>query len=173
MRLRMNQWLKLNLLVPFIFSSILACQAPSNADCLVRSIQPSTIYASAWKLIRNNYVDANFNGQDWAQWEHKYDGQLHSNADAQEAIKTMLASLNDPYTRIAARSAVENTASNTSNEQSVTSKILPDNVGYIKISSFDSVDCPSEFYSALNKVAKADFLIIDLSGNRGNCLYLS
>jgi carboxyl-terminal processing protease len=61
--------------------------------------QPQEVYQRAWQLVRDNYYDANFNNQNWANWEHRYDGQLHSTGDAHKAIKSMLESLNDPYTR--------------------------------------------------------------------------
>jgi len=61
--------------------------------------QPQEIYQRAWQLVRDNYYDASFNGQNWSAWEHKFDGQIRSTADAQRCIKTMLDSLSDPYTR--------------------------------------------------------------------------
>jgi carboxyl-terminal processing protease len=57
------------------------------------------VYQRAWQLVRDNYYDPNFSGQNWLAWEHKYDGQLHTNADAYKAVKAMLESLSDPYTR--------------------------------------------------------------------------
>lgn len=61
--------------------------------------QPQEIYQRAWQLVRDNYFDSGFNGQNWSAWEHKFDGQIHNTADAHKAIKSMLESLNDPYTR--------------------------------------------------------------------------
>jgi len=61
--------------------------------------QPQETYQRAWQLVRDNYYDSNFNGQNWPAWEHRLDGQIHSTNDAFKAIKTMLESLNDPYTR--------------------------------------------------------------------------
>lgn len=61
--------------------------------------QPQEIYQRAWQLVRDNYYDSAFNGQNWTNWEHRYDGQIHTTAEAHKAIKSMLESLNDPYTR--------------------------------------------------------------------------
>ncbi|MBI4534024.1 MAG: hypothetical protein HY711_08745, partial [Candidatus Melainabacteria bacterium] len=55
---------------------------------------PQEVYQRAWQLVRDNYYDANFNGQVWLNWEHKFDGQLHSVPDAYRAVKVMLESLN-------------------------------------------------------------------------------
>ncbi|PWT98035.1 MAG: peptidase S41, partial [Candidatus Melainabacteria bacterium] len=52
-----------------------------------------------WHLIRDDYLDKNFNGQAWSRWEHRYDGKLKTLADAHKGIETMLASLADRYTR--------------------------------------------------------------------------
>ena len=61
--------------------------------------QPVEIYHRAWQLVHDNYFDANFNGKNWAEYEHKFDGQIKTNADAQKYLKVMLEALNDPYTR--------------------------------------------------------------------------
>lgn len=61
--------------------------------------QPVEIYHRAWQLVKDNYYDANMSGKNWGDLEHKYDGQIHTNADAFRYIKAMLETLNDPYTR--------------------------------------------------------------------------
>jgi carboxyl-terminal processing protease len=57
------------------------------------------IYHHAWELVRENYYDSSFNGINWSEYEHKYDNQIESAPDAFKAIKKMLESLKDPYTR--------------------------------------------------------------------------
>lgn len=57
------------------------------------------LYHDAWQAVFNEYVDEAFNGQDWYRWKDRYNQVLQNKADAYAAIKTMLASLNDPYTR--------------------------------------------------------------------------
>src|SRR5574344_420860 len=60
---------------------------------------PADLYDQVWRLINTKFVDQTDNGQDWARWRHKYDDKIKTNADAYIAINTMIASLNDPYTR--------------------------------------------------------------------------
>ena len=60
---------------------------------------PVDLYDNVWRLINNKFVDQSNNHQDWAKWRHKYDNQIHTNEDAYVAINTMVASLNDPYTK--------------------------------------------------------------------------
>jgi len=60
---------------------------------------PSQLYDRAWKLINAKYVDQTNNEQDWDRWRHKYDKYLKTEEDAYVAIETMVASLNDVYTK--------------------------------------------------------------------------
>jgi carboxyl-terminal processing protease len=60
---------------------------------------PNQLYDEVWRLINLKYVDQTDNSQDWNIWRHKYDNVLKTKEDAYVAIDTMLASLNDPYTR--------------------------------------------------------------------------
>lgn len=60
---------------------------------------PVDLYDNVWRLINNKFVDQTNNYQDWQQWRHKYDSKIQTNEDAYVAINTMLASLNDPYTK--------------------------------------------------------------------------
>lgn len=60
---------------------------------------PAQLYDEVWRLINIKYVDQTDNSQDWNLWRHKYDNYLKTKEDAYLAIDTMLASLNDPYTR--------------------------------------------------------------------------
>jgi carboxyl-terminal processing protease len=61
--------------------------------------QPLEIYHRAWELVRDNYYEQSFNGTDWTALEHKYDQDIRTVSDAYGAIKAMLGTLNDPYTR--------------------------------------------------------------------------
>lgn len=65
----------------------------------VFAYSPVDLYDNVWRLINNKFVDQTNNDQDWAKWRHKYDNKIQSNEDAYVAINTMVASLNDPYTR--------------------------------------------------------------------------
>ena len=60
---------------------------------------PVDLYDNVWRLVNNKFVDQTNNNQDWASWRHKYDDKIKTNEDAYVAINTMIASLNDPYTK--------------------------------------------------------------------------
>ncbi len=60
---------------------------------------PIELYDNVWRLINSKYVDQTNNEQDWKKWRHKYDNVIKTDEDAYVAIETMVASLNDPYTK--------------------------------------------------------------------------
>ena len=60
---------------------------------------PQQLYEQVWKLVNTKYVDQTNNEQNWERWRHKYDQCIKTDEDAYVAIQTMLASLNDPYTK--------------------------------------------------------------------------
>lgn len=93
MNLKQNFKKKMPLIVLFgiIFSFVLSSAVFAN--------QQSDLYDNVWKLINTKYVDQTDNMQDWNSWRHKYDSYIKTDEDSYIAIETMLASLDDPYTR--------------------------------------------------------------------------
>ncbi len=65
----------------------------------VFAYQPADLYDNVWQLVNTKFVDQTNNGQDWQKWRHKYDKCIQTNEDAYVAINTMIASLDDPYTK--------------------------------------------------------------------------
>lgn len=65
----------------------------------VQAATPIEMYDNVWRLINTKYVDQTNNEQDWRKWRHKYDKVIQTDQDAYVAIDTMVASLNDPYTK--------------------------------------------------------------------------
>lgn len=61
--------------------------------------QPTDLYDNVWRLINTKYVDPTDNMQDWNRWRHKYDNCIKTDEDSYVAIGTMVASLDDPYTK--------------------------------------------------------------------------
>ncbi|MBX9770338.1 MAG: S41 family peptidase [Candidatus Obscuribacterales bacterium] len=68
---------------------------------------PDSIYDRVWRLIKQDYYDTTYNGQNWSRWQHRYEGKLTSFDDSHKAIETMLASLGDRYTRFLDREAFD------------------------------------------------------------------
>lgn len=82
-----------------VIASFLVLSLTGNSLNKVYAYSSQDLYDEVWKLIDTKYVDASDNNQDWQKWRHKYDRTIHNDKDAYVAIETMLASLNDPYTR--------------------------------------------------------------------------
>ena len=95
------------LILCWLFLVIAACAQDTKS-----ALTPNEVYTRAWKLIENEYYDAEFNGQDWHKWEHRYDGKLKTLDDANSAIATMLASLGDPKTRFRLRADLNDYSAN-------------------------------------------------------------
>ena len=65
----------------------------------VFAYSPVDLYDQVWRLINTKFVDQTNNAQDWSKWRNKYDNVIKTNDDAYVAINTMIASLDDPYTK--------------------------------------------------------------------------
>lgn len=64
-----------------------------------QSIAPERLFINVWRITKNSYVDENLNNQDWLRWRIRYVKHIKTMEDANLAINSMLASLNDPYTK--------------------------------------------------------------------------
>ncbi len=64
-----------------------------------QKIAPARLYINAWRIAKLEYADSTMNYQDWNRWRNRYHGKIKTMEDANVAISSMLASLNDIYTR--------------------------------------------------------------------------
>lgn len=64
-----------------------------------RQITSQKLFENSWKIIKNNFYDSSMNHQDWKRWKTRYKGKIQTDEDSAVAINTMLASLDDPYSR--------------------------------------------------------------------------
>lgn len=62
-------------------------------------VSAQKLFDESWQTIKNEYYDSSFNHQHWVRWKNHYKGKIKTEADAKVAIETMLASLDDPYSR--------------------------------------------------------------------------
>lgn len=80
-------------------------------------ISPQKLFDKTWKVIGREYYEPNLNHQDWSRWKEHYHGKLKTSDDAKVAIDTMIASLDEPYTRFMPQKDFEDLTT------SITSKI--------------------------------------------------
>lgn len=83
----------------FITSGLILLTALFTAAGSAYPATPDQLYDDVWQLINKKYYDPTDNSQDWNRWRYRYEHKLKTKEDAYIAIETMLASLNDPYTR--------------------------------------------------------------------------
>ena len=62
-------------------------------------IEPQKLFDKTWKVISKEYYEPSLNHQDWSKWRERYHNKIKTDEDARVAIDTMIASLNEPYTR--------------------------------------------------------------------------
>lgn len=148
---------------------------PANAAPAAQPAQitPEEFYRSAWKAAEQNFLwrDRLTN---WANWEHKFDGQLKSFDDAERAINEMLGTLKDGYTYYKDPTVTADRVSRAAETNVVSYRMLPlSNIGYIKVRTFGSNNTAAEFeaaVTALNKL-KVGAFIIDLRDNGGGYVH--
>lgn len=130
-------------------------------------VSPQKLVERSWLTIRNEYYDHNFNHQHWARWKNHYQGKIKTEDDAKVAIESMLASLDDPYSRFLTKEefAEQNT--------SITSKIsgigvnIVNDAGKIKIINVME-ETPAQFADI-----KADDIILAIDGKKVSGLSLA
>ena len=77
-------------------------------------VSSQKLFDNVWTEIRDNYYDPTLNHQQWRYWKEHYHGKIKTDEDAKVAVDTMLASLDDPYSRYMSKSeyADQNTSIN-------------------------------------------------------------
>lgn len=90
--------------------------APVSAEL---SESPKTIVDEVWQIVNQNYVDPDFNHDNWEKTrEELLDRNYQSKAEAYRAIRQALEKLDDPYTRFLDPDAYESLTNQTSGELS-------------------------------------------------------
>lgn len=64
-----------------------------------QSTNPKKLFLKSWRIIKSKYYDPTMNGQDWSKWNKHYIDNIETTEDAYVAINSMLASLDDPYSK--------------------------------------------------------------------------
>ena len=62
-------------------------------------VAPQRLFDRTWRVINKEYYEPSLNHQNWYRWKTRYQGKIKTLDDAKVAIDTMIASLDEPYTR--------------------------------------------------------------------------
>ena len=81
------------------------------------TISSQKLFDKTWKILYKDYFEPTMNHQDWERWKSHYNGKIQTEDDAKVAIDSMIASLNEPYTRFLNKKDFEDLTT------SITSKI--------------------------------------------------
>ena len=102
----MKKWLFALSLFLIVTLNVLFITISNNHTHFIEDIENTNTHISyqklfdnTWNEIKNNYYDASLNNQIWYRWKEHYRGKIKTEADAKVAINTMIASLNDPYSK--------------------------------------------------------------------------
>ncbi len=94
-------------------NSYFATQDITNEE----EVSPQRLFDRTWRVISREYYEPTLNHQNWIRWKNRYQGKIKTLDDAKVAIDSMIASLDEPYTRFMTKQDFEDLTS------SITSKI--------------------------------------------------
>lgn len=60
---------------------------------------PKGLFLESWQIIKSNYYRSDLNEQNWNKWKKRYLSKIKTQEDAYVAINSMLASLDDSYSK--------------------------------------------------------------------------
>ena len=141
---------------------------PNSADLVNHEhVSSQKLFENVWTTVKNNYYDESLNHQTWYRWKEHYRGKIKTDEDAKVAIDSMLASLDDPYSRYMDKSEY--------NEQnsSIDSKITGIGVNIASISGKIQIINVMDGTPAQASNLQNGDIILDINGKDVNGLSLS
>jgi C-terminal processing protease CtpA/Prc len=143
------------------------------------SVRGRELLHEVWRQVNEKFYDpARLAEVDWQRFEHLYDERIVDEESARACTTEMLAALDDGYTRLLDREAVvAKLAERASEESNIITRVLPGNVGFIRILSFSQSNIVEQVAVAAAELKDCEGLIVDLRDNgggliddTGNCL---
>ncbi len=131
-----------------------------------QSTRNQKAYAAAWESIQQNYCDRT-KLDTWDGWRHKFDGKLDSEGKLQAALDDMLHSLSDDYTFCLTEKDIRSSEKERKQPNIVDTRIMPGNIGYLKLDNFSSRGLGSQMKKSLQKLSRTDGIVLDLRNNHG------
>src|SRR5574344_444709 len=141
----------------------------ANVEDMVnhQQVSPQNLVNDTFDIIQDNYYDSSLNKQDWNRWKSHYKNQIFTPQDAQVAIDTMLASLNDPYSRFMDKAAFTDQNDSIKSEITGIGVNITSEAGKIKVVNVVD-DTPAKYANIL-----PNDVILSINGKNINGLSLS
>jgi C-terminal processing protease CtpA/Prc len=128
-------------------------------------------YAIWQKVLESFYDQEKLKSLDWAGKKHTFDEQIVDQTSALSCAKILLATLGDKYTKLLEpQEVVAKREGRVSETLYAYNKVLPGNIGYIGIASFDHSDIVEQVRERLEGVAHCDAFVVDVRGNGGGLI---
>jgi len=131
-----------------------------------------TLFYAIWQKVQDQFYDpARLEALNWKSLKHAFDDRLLDDASAIDCAGELLALLNEKYTKILPPVEVSaKAARRTSEELHARNLVLPGNIGYIGIASFDHQDIVEQVRERLEGIAHCDAFIVNLRENGGGLI---
>ncbi len=153
----------LTVLVLFVVNqlvvSFMATPPSINPDTLTNTstIKPQKLFEKTWKEIDSGFYDSTLNSQDWKYWKKHYKGKIKTDEDAKVAIDTMIASLDDDYSKyLNKKEYQEQTSSIESKISGIGVNIMNDSGKIIVFSVLDNTPAKEVGIKANDVINKVD-----------------
>ncbi len=153
----------LTVLVLFVVNqlvvSFMATPPSINPDTLTNTstIKPQKLFEKTWKEIDSGFYDSSLNSQDWKYWKKHYKGKIKTDEDAKVAIDTMIASLDDDYSKyLNKKEYQEQTSSIESKISGIGVNIMNDSGKIIVFSVLDNTPAKEAGIKANDVINKVD-----------------
>ncbi len=136
------------------------------------SLAGRELYYAIWQKVQERFFDQErLLTLNWAAQKHRFDEQIVDDESAISCANVMLAVLGEKYTRLLApQEVVAKREGRVSETLYAYNKVMPGNIGYIGIASFDHSDIIEQVRERLEGVAHCDAFVVDVRGNGGGLL---
>lgn len=133
------------------------------------------LFAAAWRTVRVNFFDTQrLADVGFDKLEHQFDERIVDEESALACIEEMLSCLNDRFTCLERPEPVSETVSTGQTEEEpkpVFAGISSDNIGILRILTFDRKDIVDQLREAAQKLAGCKALLVDVRYNTGGHMH--
>lgn len=130
-------------------------------------LSPRQVYHRVWELVQANFWFRERLGN-WSEWEHKFDGELVTDADALRCATVMVESLNEAYTQVLASQPDEDEVETP--KPCCTADYMAGRIGYIDVHTFSGDRVAVDIREAMESIQDAVAFVVDLRNNSGGSI---